>query len=385
MKTFKLFLTVIMSLLLLGSVLSMHLSTRKAPPSHHYIREGEMDGLQTNLQIAYLGKVDSTDERLLCFNDKRQFNIENVAIANINTIKDDRAIEITCLNDEKDGEYSAIVQAYPSIYRHPKRGSSYVIPLINIRRVFGFDLCNNFFEDMNKLYFLTVNTKDEYVAFIFSFRNHNPIRRLLYQTVQNTIYKTARYEVSITNYLNDIRPLLNTIFDGYILKEYATQMSSLIKKEKQWDNVVEKFAFKKKELPPIDKNLLEMADLNSVLDYMDFRQKKLWKVEMNMMESKWTRDDINLVLREKMLNVPDDPDDGGYHLTAMAENFKYRAIHMMENFGGVCVHSIAKLVISLLKSGKMDLGADILKLYSHLETYKKRKDMIRLEYLDKLP
>ena len=383
MKTFNLFLTVIMSLLLSTSVSAVHISTRKDPPSHHYIKESEMNGLQTDLQIAFLGKVDSTDERLLCFNDKRRFNIENVAIANINTIKEDRAIELACLNDEKDGEFDATNQAYPAIYRHPKRGSSYLIPLINIRRVFGFDLCNNFYEDMNKLYFLSVNSKDEYIAFIFSFRNHNPYRRVLYQTVQNTIYKTARYEISITNYLNDIRPLLNTIFDGYIKKEYAKDMSA--KKEKKWDNIVETFAFKKPELPPFDKNLFGIADLSSVLDYINYKQSKIWKEEMNMMEMKWTRDDLNLVLREKMLNAPDDLDDGSYHLMTMGENFKYRAIHMMENLGGVCIHKVIRLVISFIKKGKMDLAADVLKLYSHVENYKKRRDMIKLEYLDKLP
>ena len=41
MKTFNLFLTVIMSLLLSTSVSAVHISTRKDPPSHHYIKERE--------------------------------------------------------------------------------------------------------------------------------------------------------------------------------------------------------------------------------------------------------------------------------------------------------------------------------------------------------
>ena len=148
---------------------------------------------------------------------------------------------------------------------------------------------------------------------------------------------------------------------------------------------METFAFKKPELPPFDKNLFGIADLSSVLDYINYKQSKIWKEEMNMMEMKWTRDDLNLVLREKMLNAPDDLDDGSYHLMTMGENFKYRAIHMMENLGGVCIHKVIRLVISFIKKGKMDLAADVLKLYSHVENYKKRRDMIKLEYLDKLP
>ena len=379
MKTFNLLLCLTMLLLLSTSVIALRSSVRKG----HYIKESEMFSLHPNLQIAFLGDINSSDERLLCFNDKRQFNIENVGIVNMNTIKTDQAIELAFQNEEKRGELDAIGAASPTIARNPIRGSSYMIPLIYIRRIYGFDLCDTRYEDPNKVYILTVGYNNEYIGYIFTFPNHSPMRRLLYQSVHTLIYDVSLHSSSLPNYMsyiNNLSPIMNKIFDGYLLREYAKEM---LNKENNGKNILETFAYTKKVDEVSDNTINGLAVIRVGLETLEFRIKKLWNTEMDIMEYKWKKEDLMLVLKEKMLNNAND--DPHYYLTVMAENFKYKAMNHMEELANSCVHNVLKVVIRLIRQDKMDLASDILKLYAHLDYYKTQKSNIMREYHDNLP